>query len=481
MRKRWLATMLGVPARAALTAAVAAAVAFAVGGFLFREQLYREQLAHEATGITASLSRLANDSSSKTLVLAPDHGWWTVDEHGKFDKWSRDLDPFLPGGLRPLPGPSVPGEVVYHTVALGPARKGTSSPLERRKLEVICASIASIAVTGPGHTINRLPGDHRIFCQIALPNRADETAATVKRFIAIGMLVTALVVGGIGWLVTRMALRPVNAISHKFAQISDLRLDQRVPVPGSRDAVAVLARTVNQALDRLQHAAQRQRRFIADASHELRSPITGLSSALEVALTYPHQTDWRQIVANAHRETTRLHTLVDDLLTLVRLDEPMAPPTREVDLAALVYEHITERQASRREGADFLADFREPAMILAHPNLIDRMLRNLLDNAARHAATMIRADISDLPGQIKLTVTNDGPPIPTCEQENIFLPFTRLDDARSRHTGGAGLGLAIVREIAAYHGGTARVADTPSGASFAVTFPATTALPGDGG
>jgi signal transduction histidine kinase len=441
MPSRWLATLLGVPARAALTAGIAAAVAFAAGGFLFREQLHHEQLAHEATAVSAALTPLATELRAD-VNIGLDAGWLLISESGEVGSWSPDLDPYLPEGLGQLHDHTYrPNTVTFHSLTIEAPQEGAVSPLAGRTVEVVCANFAFVAGTGAGLYLNGVPaGERGTLCKLALPRRADQTAATVDRFIAIGMLVTALVVGAIGWLVTSMALRSVTAITRRLAQISGLRVDQRVPVPCSRDAVAALALTVNLTLDRLQRAAQQQRRFIADASHELRSPIATLSSSLEVALAYPDRVGWRRIVADAHVEAGRLQALVDDLLTLARLEEPTAQPTGEVDLAALVYEQVTERKAARSDGPSLVAQPGEPIMIRAYPNLLNRMIRNLLDNAERHAQNTVWADVtSDPDGRVTLTVTNDGPPIPDSEHENIFLPFVRLDDARSRDTGGAGL------------------------------------------
>lgn len=493
MRRHLRGRPPGIQARAALAAAIAAAIAFGVGGFLFRQQLYREQLAHEATAVAAALKPLATETTPLRAGVntSLDSGWLLLTEGGELRIWSPDLDPFLldsdgwggdqgdpvaaPKGLDSLRSrPFSPNTMSYHSLTFGSTREGGTSLLAGRTVEVICADFAFAPGKGAEFEFEGPPGDRGTFCKIIQPWRADQAAAAVGRFILIGMLLTALVVGGIGWLVTGTALRPVKAISRRLADITDLQLNHRVPVPASKDAIAELARTVNCTLDRLHVAAERQRRFIADASHELRSPITNLGSALEVALTYPEHANWRQVVADANAETVRLQTLVDDLLTLARLERRATPPTGKVDLAALVYEHMANRQALKPNGSRFIAEPREPIMIFADRILLDRILRNLLDNADRHARTTVQADVStNGSGEVTLTVTNDGPPIPDQERENVFLPFTRLDDARSRNAGGAGLGLAIVREIAVRHGGNARAADNRNGATFIVTFPTT--------
>ncbi|GAA2780130.1 HAMP domain-containing sensor histidine kinase [Kitasatospora paracochleata] len=292
---------------------------------------------------------------------------------------------------------------------------------------------------------------------------------------ALGGLCSLLLVtvGVLTWRTTGRALRPVEAIRSEVAAIGDRDLDRRVPRPRSQDEIARLADTMNAMLERLEAAGARQRRFIADASHELRSPLAVLRTQLEVARTHPDPEVRADMVAGALQDTERLQDLAGDLLLLARLDASGHRLAGEaVDLADLVRTIVGARTGDPHPVTVDTPDDAD-ASVTGNALWLGRLLTNLLDNAQRHArhAVTVRL-VADPPGgRLTLDVTNDGPPVDPADREKIFERFARLDDARSRDDGGTGLGLPIARDIASVHGGTLTVLDTPSGTTFRTTLP----------
>ncbi|RAJ36786.1 signal transduction histidine kinase [Kitasatospora sp. SolWspMP-SS2h] len=290
---------------------------------------------------------------------------------------------------------------------------------------------------------------------------------------ALGVLSALLVatVGVVTWRATGRALRPVEAIRSEVAAIGDRDLDRRVPEPGGDDEVSHLAHTMNAMLDRLEAAGLRQRRFIADASHELRSPLAVLRTQLEVAHTHPDPAVRADLVAGALQDTDRLQSLATDLLLLARLDATGHDgPEEDVDLADLVRTNAESRDARPHR---ITLDLADGLTTTGNPMWLGRLLTNLLDNAQRHARTAVavRLALDPATGTAIVDVANDGSVIAPADREKVFERFTRLDDARSRDDGGTGLGLSIARDIATLHGGTLTVEDTTVGATFRLRLP----------
>ncbi|MEV7180994.1 HAMP domain-containing sensor histidine kinase [Kitasatospora sp. NPDC093679] len=285
--------------------------------------------------------------------------------------------------------------------------------------------------------------------------------------------VLLLTVAFLTWRAAGRALQPVEAIRAEVAAIGDRALDRRVPDPRSDDEISRLADTMNAMLERLEDAGTRQRRFIADASHELRSPLAVLRTQLEVASTHPDPEVRADLVAGALKDTERLQALATDLLLLARLDGAHDRPDQPVDLTELVHTAVRSRGTEQHPVAVEAAD---EITVPGNPLWLGRLLTNLLDNAQRHAQRHItvRLDVDVASGQAVLDVSNDGPPIDPDDREKIFERFARLDDARSRDDGGTGLGLPIARDIAAIHGGTLTVVDNaPGTTTFRTTLPIT--------
>lgn len=224
-------------------------------------------------------------------------------------------------------------------------------------------------------------------------------------------------------------------------------------------------------LDRLEAAQRSQRQFVADASHELRSPVATLRATAEIALAHPEQAgaDPAAVAAGTLAETRRLERLVNDLLLLARADERgLHPDQREVDL-----DDVLAAEVSRVRAATGLAVTAQitAVRVLGDPHQLAQAVRNLVDNATHHAATRVDLTLTGDGSRAVIEISDDGPGIPRADRERVFDRFVRLEESRERARGGTGLGLAIVREIVTAHGGTVTVADSAVGARLRVVIP----------
>ncbi|MFG2024199.1 ATP-binding protein [Streptomyces sp. NPDC048825] len=289
------------------------------------------------------------------------------------------------------------------------------------------------------------------------PLHTEESAVdTALTTMLIGLPLLLLTVSGVTYLVTRRALRPVEGIRGEMDAITHSEdLSRRVPVPDTHDEVARLARTTNETLAALETSVERQRRFVADASHELRSPIASLRTQLEVGVAHPELLD----VKGAVEDTVRLQRLAADLLLLARLDAGERPTDARFDLAAFVREEASQRNGDRIA----VTVDAEAVQVAGSRGQLARVLGNLLDNAQRHTRSSVTVTVRREGGQAVLAVADDGKGVPAAERERVFERFVRLDEARARDDGGAGLGLAIARDVAVRHGGSLTVHEAPSG------------------
>ena len=293
---------------------------------------------------------------------------------------------------------------------------------------------------------------------------------TTLMYVVVPLLVL-LVAFAVWWFAGR-ALRPVELIRAEAAAITGSTMYRRVPEPGTDDEVGRLAHTMNAMLDRLEQSSQRQRQFVSDASHELRSPLASIRANLEVALRNADRADWPAVARRALAEDQRMEDTVAELLELARLDEATGETNRDtlpvVDLDELVLDetvqpHLVPVDATKVSGG----------RVHGRREQLGRMVRNLVDNAARHAATRVELTLREHEDVVELIVDDDGPGIPVDDRARVFERFTRLDDGRARDAGGLGIGLAIVQAIVEQHGGTVTVDDAPiGGARFAVRLPA---------
>ncbi|WP_406359080.1 sensor histidine kinase [Streptomyces sp. NBC_00658] len=229
---------------------------------------------------------------------------------------------------------------------------------------------------------------------------------------------------------------------------------------------------VGRTLRRVAQAEAAQRRFVSDASHELRSPVATVRQHAEVALAHPGRADAGRLAGTVLDEAVRMQRLVDDLLFLARADEEaIRLRRRPVDLDDLVLEEA-RRLRERQDGPRVDSGGVSAGRVLGDEDALRRVVRNLAENAARHARSRVALTLGTTGGVVRLDVDDDGPGVAEGERARIFQRFVRLDEARARGQGGAGLGLAIVAELVAAHGGTVRVGTAPGlgGARFTVTL-----------
>ena len=306
---------------------------------------------------------------------------------------------------------------------------------------------------------------------VAVPTESvSHNLAELTGALAIGVPLAATVLTGVVWLLTGRALRPVDALRSQAAEITVSDLGRRLDEPPADDALGRLARTLNDLLARLDASTQRQREFIADAAHELRSPLSSLHTQLEVAVRHPGSADWRTRGPALIEESERLSRLVDDLVRLARLDARPRLRKRPVDLDEIVFHEVLRARLC----ASVLVDQHavSAARVNGDSEALARVVRNLLDNAIRYAVSRIDVSLRVRDGIATLAVADDGPGIPLADRRRVFDRFTRLDGARARDTGGSGLGLAIAHEVIAAHHGHIHVEDNHPGACIVVRIPA---------
>jgi signal transduction histidine kinase len=298
----------------------------------------------------------------------------------------------------------------------------------------------------------------------------DEATQQLARLLVVGLPVLIGLVALTTWKVTGRALRPVEAIRSEVNAIGEGELHRRVPEPDTGDEVGRLARTMNAMLNRLDDAAERQRRFVSDASHELQSPLTSLRARLEVNLSSNVEPDWRADERESLVEVTEMQRLVDDLLTLARLDARVASPDPvPVDLDDLV---LLEAGRLGNRGR-VTVDVRQvcAGQVLGDQDQLRRALRNVFDNAERFAVREVTASVRETDATVEVSIADDGSGVPVEQRDQIFERFARIDDARTRNGASTGLGLAIAREIVLAHGGSISVRDHDPGACFVLAFP----------
>ncbi|MEO5664444.1 MAG: HAMP domain-containing sensor histidine kinase [Nocardioides sp.] len=297
-----------------------------------------------------------------------------------------------------------------------------------------------------------------------------QSTDVVATLLLIGYPVVLLGVAVSSYWLAGRALAPVEAIRTRVAQVQGTsQLDARVPVPEGDDEISRLAVTMNAMLERLETGSDRQRRFVGDASHELRSPLATIRAAHEIATLHPEGRDWTETSLDVLAELDRLDDLVADLLLLARVDEHgLSIRSVDVDLDDLVSQ---EAQRLRKLDVLTVTMTAPPVRIQGDPVQLSRVLRNLGDNAARHAESHVDLSLQILADRVALTIEDDGPGIPEADRERVFERFVRLDESRTRASGGTGLGLAIAREISAAHGGSLNAEAEARGARLVLMLP----------
>ncbi|MFC6087102.1 sensor histidine kinase [Sphaerisporangium aureirubrum] len=293
-----------------------------------------------------------------------------------------------------------------------------------------------------------------------------DSITTTIHMLLVGTPLLLLLLAVASWMIIGRTLRPIAALRRGAEEVSGTARTRRLPVPEARDEVHDLATTLNAMLARLEAADTSQRALVSDAAHELRSPLASIRLQLEVALGHPEGQDWRETAEGVLEDTLRLSRLAEGLLTLARLDERRRPHRAEpVDLGDLV-----ASTAERYDGAQVVVGAVEPAVVRGDAMDLGRVVVNLLDNAVRHARSRVTVELRRR-DRAMVVVTDDGPGVPEADRERVFHRFTRLDDARSSDEGGAGLGLAIVRETVLAHGGSVHLEDAGPGLRAVVLLP----------
>jgi signal transduction histidine kinase len=288
--------------------------------------------------------------------------------------------------------------------------------------------------------------------------------------LAVGIPAAVAALTWVSWWLIGRALRPVESMRRQASEIQGHDADGRLEVPAARDELTRLAQTFNELLDRIATAAEKQRRFVDDAAHELRSPLAALRTRLEVG---EHDARSGRLALD---EVDRLADLVNDLLVVARLDAGPANRFQPVDLDDLVWQTVAD--ARHRVSAALDTTGISPVRVTGDAAGLRKVVRNLVENACRHASgrVVIRLALDPM-GTAILSVFDDGPGIPHSDRERVFDRFVRLDEGRGRDDGGTGLGLAIVASVVAAHGGRVWIEDGDPGTTFVVRLPAAAADP----
>ena len=293
----------------------------------------------------------------------------------------------------------------------------------------------------------------------------EEATRTLRRSLLVGVPALLALLVTVTWLVVGRALARIDHITTTVATIGGHDLDRRVPDAHVRDEVGRLTTTMNGMLDRLDEAARRQRAFVADASHDLQSPLTALRTQLETALAEPGSVDVERWAREMLATSADMELLVQDLLALAVAEGATTVPTRTLlDLDQI----ILEEAARARPATDVVIDTLgvSAAPVQGDPTALHRLTRNLVDNAVRHAAQRVALTLATGPDAVVLDVVDDGPGVAEDERDLVFDRFYRGDPSRGRGEGsGSGLGLAIARRLAEQHGGSLQLVEPPGGGS----------------
>lgn len=306
----------------------------------------------------------------------------------------------------------------------------------------------------------------------------DEELESLQEVLAYVIPIALVLAGAGGWFLARQSLAPVSAMAERARRIGADDLSARLPVANPRDEFGRLAGTFNDLLNRLEASLTQQRQFMADASHELRTPVTTSRIAAAVALQQSHRTEeeYRETLAIIEQQSTRLTRIVEDMFTLARADAGSYPVHRTLMYLDEIVDDVVR-------AARVLADTKqvsielvtiESASFTGDEELVRRLIGNLLDNAVRHARarSTVQVHLKEDASNYVLSVSDTGDGIPPESQPHIFERFFRGDVARTSSTGGAGLGLALARWVARAHGGDVTlVHSSPQGTTFEAVLP----------
>lgn len=450
--RRGLRVFSTIRMRSALLAALVVGAAMTIGAFiligLFRNQLESaldQTLQEQATDRVLLLDQ-GSDPQSLVTVLREEALVWIGQPDGTIVA--------VGGAIVPLENP-IPSQLdtVVTQQLLVEEQYGDEAERELAELRL-----------GSAQTAN----GELIVLAGAETDRIDDALGGLARLFSVAVPLLALLVGATTWLVAGRVLNPVERIRAHAADMGGGTLADRVPVPDTRDEIHDLATTMNSMLDRIESHELALRQFGSDASHELKSPIANLRALVDTADS--SDPDWPRLQVRLTAETERLNHLVANLLFLSTGGELQQSDRSVIYLDDLVFDEAeilsaTERVSVNLEGV-------EPVQVVGVGGDLRRLIRNLLDNATRHAASTVRIQTEDLADGAVLTISDDGEGIPPEDRERVFERFTRLDEARARDDGGSGLGLAIVRQIALDHDAAVTVTTSDlGGAQFTIEFP----------
>lgn len=382
-------------------------------------------------------------------------------------------DPLPPSNLDPYAAAQVltaDGRVLAATSTLRgrPALyilpTGSSTPVRQKAADAVVpravvAAVYGRHVTVGGRSVSIVTGSTSPLVR--------QVKVTFTWLVLIGLPALLLLACATVWLVVGRALRPVERIRRAVTDITDISaagLTQRVPEPGTDDEIGHLAQTMNAMLARLEDSARRQRRFVAEASHELRSPLTAIRTGLEVGLAHPDRAPWPKIAERTVKQATRLEELINDLLLLAKTDAGAAAARQQrVRLAPLLAEIKATTAAT---AITIELDASPDVVVTGNPADLSRVFRNVIDNAVRYARAAVRIRASGADGIVRVDIADDGPGIPAEERERVFDRFVRLDASREHISGSTGLGLAIAKEIITAHQGTITISGPDEGGAL---------------
>jgi len=446
---------MGIRLRTTLTTTLIAALALIAGALLFVdatrnriETAITEDARDRSTEIANAVA--ANQLSPVLVVGDPELVAQVVDSSGQVVSSDQIIV-----GLPPLV-----------------ATEDTGPEMETERVEGLDARLDDI---GPFVVVkHRLDLDSGSLVIIVVGSLGDagEALEAVTPLLVAGVPVWLALVGALTWIMTGRALRPVERIGAEAHNISVSALHRRVPVPESKDEIHRLAKTINEMLERLEASVRQQRQFISDSSHELKSPLATLKTILDVA-ERGNEPASSETLTDMRAEMDRLEHLVEDLLYLAAVDEgrPQRRPD-DLDLVQVVAEEVAS--VNRRTGLTIDASALVPMRVRGDRHDLTLLVRNLLDNAVRFAATGVWIETIEQDGFAFLVISDDGPGIPPPDRKRVFERFVRLDEGRDRQSGGTGLGLAVADAIASTHGGDLGLIESlHGGASFQVRLPKT--------
>jgi signal transduction histidine kinase len=443
---------LGISARSAAVSAVVVLVALTIAGAALDAVLYRSLL----TGVDGAAAGRARDIAEALRSDAPDDlesDLFAVDERVVA------VQLIAPDGKVMRRSGSAPERPLIPVSEFDAGlRRGMSDD-----------AVPKDDMRVSGQRVATRYGDYTVLVGGG-SEAVEATTQTVALLLACGApIIIAVVAAATYWLVRR-SLQSVDAIRSRVAEISTSDLAERVPVSDRHDEISALAVTMNEMLTRIEAGHRAQQRFLGDASHELRSPLATIISGLEVAEAHPDLLDAELAVNTLLPEAQRMHALIEDLLLLARVDERSMVLRREqVSLGDLV--EVEAVRMRRDAGCTIQTDI-SPVRLTCDPAAVSRLIRNVLDNAVRHAKSRVDIHVGCRDGSAILAIGDDGPGIAPADRGRVFGRFVRLDTDRSRSGGGTGLGLAIVAEVVAAHGGTVTIDDRPGGGTtMIVAFP----------